>query len=210
MERATVYRAISAPTALVGGLSALGVSGWLLSRLGYFGVDRDAAITAREFILPWLLALLITGAANAFFVWREAGRDHRPSFSPGLRLAMRSIIPSFLVAAAITFVAWRSPTDLDAPTVLGLSWIAFYGLALLATMNFAPRSLVILGGSFVFTAMLWLLLLSSPLLPNIEAMHGYAGASFAMGLTFGVFHLIYAACSWTRGSRAHEQSIDPA
>jgi hypothetical protein len=200
MERATVYRAISAPTALVGGFCSLGVSGWTLAKAGYIGPtpDRAGALDSRDFIWPWLGALLITAAANTFFIWREARRARRTFLSPGLRLALRSLIPSFFVAAAVTFVAWRNPMDLNGPTVLGLTWIAFYGLALLATINFAPESLVMLGRSFVFVAVFWLLLLSSPLL-EIDEIRGYVGASFAMGLTFGVFHVVYAIFTWTRG-----------
>ena len=211
MERATIYRAISAPTAFIGGLASLAVSGWLLSKSGFFGstLDQEGALTSQDFIKPWLLALLLTAAANTFFIWRQERRERRPFLSPGLRLALRSLVPSFFVAAAITFVAWRNPTDLDGPTVLALSWISFYGLGLLATLSFAPRSLVLLGGSFVFTAVLWLLLLSSPALPDIAAMRGYVGASFAMGLTFGVFHLIYAACAWSAGRMAIGTTLTP-
>ena len=197
MERATIYRAISAPTALIGGLSSLAASMWMLRRAGIIGTgDRAGAFSTRDFIGPWLVVLLVTLGANTFFVWREAHRGGRPFFSPGLRLAWRSVIPSILIAAAITFVGWRNPSDLEGPTILGLAWIGCYGVALLSTMTFAPRSLVVLGGSFVFTAVFWLLILSSPALPPIEELRGYVGANFAMGLTFGLFHLIYAACSW--------------
>lgn len=204
MERATVYRAISAPTALVGGLSALALTIWTLWRSGYLGAegDRELAVTAREFILPWLVPLVLTCAANTLFIWREAQRDQRAFVSAGLRLALRSILPNFFVAAAITFVIWRNPADLEGPTVLGLSWIAFYGLALLSTMNFAPRSLIILGASFVFIDVIWLLLLSSPTM-ELDNLRGARGATLAMGLTFGLFHLIYAICTW-RPVRAAE------
>lgn len=211
MERATVYRAISAPTAFVGGLSALGVSGFMLSKTGYIGAppERPVFLDARDFIAPWLVALLLTGTANLLFIWREARRDRRPFLSPGLRLAFRSLLPSFFVAGAITFVAWRNPNALDGPTILGLSWIAFYGLGLLATMNFAPRSLVILGGSFVVVSVLWLFLLSSPVLPDFEELRGYVGASFAMGLTFGLFHLIYAVGAWSSARSAPAPPLAP-
>jgi hypothetical protein len=206
MERATLYRAISAPTALVGGLCALGVSGWALSQAGYIGHGIERALTTRSFITPWLIALLITGGANAFFISREARRDGRAFISAGLRLAIRSIVPSVFLAAAITFVVWRNELDPDGPTILGLSWIGLYGLGLLATMNFAPRSLVILGGSFVFVSVLWLMLLSSPWLPEIDEIRGYVGGTFAMGLTFGLFHLLYAIGTWTTRSSAANPS----
>jgi hypothetical protein len=207
MERATVYRAISAPTALVGGLSALAVSFWLLSRTGG---DIDNAFTAGftmgVFLPAWLCALVTTIGANILFLWREAQRDQRPFLSPGLRLAIRSIMPSIFVAAAVTFVVWRDPfNNLDAPYVLGLTWTACYGLALLSTMNFAPQSLSVLGWAFVVSAVLWLLVLSSPNLRTIDALRGASGATLPLALTFGIFHLIYAACTWPRRSRSRRE-----
>src|SRR4051812_30903729 len=128
MERVTVYRAISAPTALVGGLAALAVAALMLRRIGMFGgADRDVPLTSRDFIVWWIIALLVTGAANTYFLWREATRDQRPFFSSGLRLALRSLLPAVVLAAAVTFVAWRNPSDLDGPLILALTWIACYG-----------------------------------------------------------------------------------
>ncbi|MFN2507377.1 MAG: hypothetical protein ABR589_01230 [Chthoniobacterales bacterium] len=201
LERVTVYRAISAPTALVGGVASLIVAIWMLWRTGFIGSgETDVALTARDFITPWLLPLVLTGFANTFFIWREARRDQRPFLSAGLRLALRSLLPAMLIGAAITYVAWRNPTHLDGPVVVALSWISFYGLALLATMNFAPRSLSILGWSFVITAVVWLLLLSAPTLPAVEVLHGQSGANLAMGLTFGVYHLLYVVCILSGGT----------
>lgn len=190
MERATVYRAISAPTALVGGLSALAASAWLLSR----NAGMTIAAANREFMFAWFAALAVTVAANTAFLWQGARKDDRPFFSPGLRLAMRSVIPALFVAAGLTFTLRDGP---GAPTALALSWICLYGLALLSTMNFAPRSLSILGWCFVLTATLWqLLLVYSP--EPIAVLRGVRGATLAMVITFGVFHLVYAACIWSR------------
>ena len=208
MERATIYRAISAPTALVGGLCALAVSGYLLARGGYFGSAETGAslLTTHDFVPPWICALLVTGAANLWFLRRESSRGDRPFLSPGLRLALRSIIPSILVAAIVTLVIWRNPVALDGPTFLGLSWVGFYGLALLATMNFAPKSLTMLGAGFLLVALLWLVLLSSPALMEVEAVQRYLDPRVVMALTFGLFHLIYAACAWRP---AREEQVDP-
>ena len=60
MERATIYRAISAPTALVGGLLALGssVALWLLDR----SRPADAIpLDGRWFALIWLVVLARSG-----------------------------------------------------------------------------------------------------------------------------------------------------
>ena len=70
-------------------------------------------------------------------------------------------------------------------------WIGFYGLALIATQHFAPRSLVFLGWAFLITAAAMIVAsrqleyYATPLVPNL-----------AMGVTFGLYHLIYAACVW--------------
>jgi hypothetical protein len=207
MERVTVYRAISAPTALVGGLSSVAVATWMLWRTGFFrSTEQDVPLSARDFILPWLVPLLLTAAANTFFIWREAQRDARPFLSSGLRLALRSLLPAMLVGAAITFVFWRNPHDLSAPVVLALSWIGCYGVALLGTMTFAPRSLAILAWSFVMTGVIWLLLLSAPTLPDMPLLTGAYGASLAMGLTFGLYHLLYAIGTWS--SRAKTPPLE--
>ena len=198
MERVTVYRAISAPTALVGGLSSALAAWWILEQSGFIGdIIQERPITTRDFISIWFLPLLLTASANTFFLRREAGRAGRPFLSPGLRLALRSLLPALLVGAAVTFIAWRNPSDLDGPLILALTWTSCYGLALLGTANFAPRSLTILGWSFVVTAVFWLLLLSAPTVPYIPLVHGQVGATLIMGLTFGFYHLLYALGTWS-------------
>lgn len=197
LERAPIYRAVSVRAALVGGLASLSASIWMLRRAGVIGSsERVGAFSTRDFIEPWLVVFLITCGTNIFFLWRAARRDRPSFFSAGSTLAWKSISPSLLIAAAVTFIGWRNPSDLEGPTIMGLTWMGCYGVALLSTMTFAPRSLLVLGGSFVFASVFWLLILSSPALPPIEELRGYVGANFAMGLTFGFFHLIYAAFAW--------------
>lgn len=105
MERGTIYRAISVPTALVGGLSAIAVSGFLSKGAVFCTQEtREALLTTRTFVPPWIFALLVPGAANLWFLRRESSRSQRPFVSPGLRLALRSIVPSVLIAAVITLV----------------------------------------------------------------------------------------------------------
>ena len=196
MERATVYRAISAPTALVGGVAALLASAWIISRLyNSAGVTTDQM--NRDFIIGWFAALGVTAVANTLFLWRGAVRDRRPFFSSGLRLALRSILPSILVAAAVTLVVCRQPS-LFAPGVLSVVWMCLYGLALLATTTFSPRSLSVLGWAFVIAGCSWLLLLSTELLVGSLTGVVHRAATLAMAFTFGLFHLVYAACTWSR------------
>ncbi|MEI9998230.1 MAG: hypothetical protein WDO13_03200 [Verrucomicrobiota bacterium] len=61
-----------------------------------------------------------------------------------MKLAATSLAPAFILAGIATVF-------LPAPEVLAIIWITFYGLGLLATQHFAPRSLVLLGLAFFVT-----------------------------------------------------------
>jgi len=180
MERATIYRAISAPTALVGGILSLVAS--------VFVPDGDA----RGFILGWLLVLVATLAANTWFIHQKARREGGKIFSSGLRLAIRSAAPALLVAAVFTGSLWYEGGSKPICVLMAAVWGMFYGLALLSTGTFAPRSLIILGWTFLVTS-----LVAQPLADHWAAVPDHA-AALLMGLTFGVYHLTYAACTWPR------------
>ena len=194
MERATVYRAISAPAALVAGfLSIFAAAAIYLN--GQTGINRLAQ--GRAFAAIWLVVLILAVAANAFFIWREAKKDDRPFVSSGMKLTLRAIAPNLLIPAAVTLWFLISGYKGAAEQELVVVWIAFYGLALLSTGLFAPRSLVCLGWAFLLSA------LALPALRNVVGDLPANLPNIAMGITFGVYHLIYAVCAWPR-KRADE------
>lgn len=203
MERATVYRAISAPTALVGGLLSL-----LSAALIHLTTEPDnlnllgRAIRPREFAFIWLDVLMLTVIANAFFVWREAKSSGRPFISSGMKLALRAIAPNLIVPSLFTLWFLRVGFLGGVELQLVVIWVVFYGLALLSTALFAPRSLSILGWAFLLTGVF------VPVLGN--AVEGLPDdvPNLVMGLTFGLYHLIYAACTWSRkGDVAGDQPV---
>jgi hypothetical protein len=191
MERATVYRAISAPAALVAGLlSIFAASAIYLNDQTRLSINRP--VQGRAFAAIWLAVLAIAVATNAFFIWREAKKDGRPFISSGMRLSLRAIAPTLIIPAAITVwflvSGYKGATEQE----LVVAWIAFYGLALLSTGLFAPRSLVCLGWAFLLTA------LALPALKNAVGDLPANLPNIAMGITFGLYHLIYAVCAWPR------------
>ena len=203
MERATIYRAISAPTAFIGGLLALTTSGviWLLDRAhASAGASR---FDARFFAEIWLVNLAIVLAVNAFFVRQEAVRAGHGLLSPGARLAARAVAPFLLIPAATTIWFFRNAEPIDEEIMVAV-WIMFYGLCLLATALFAPRSLVILGWAFLLSGLAFLFwpksFASDPrgILPNL-----------AMGATFGFYHLIYAVAVWSKMRAAAPDVLVP-
>ena len=192
MERATIYRAISAPTAFIGGLIAVATSTtiWLFDRA--HASTGAPAFDARNFAEIWLVDLAIVLTINAYFLRQEATHAGRVFLSPGARLTLRAIAPCLLIPAATTIWFFRNAEPIDEEILVAV-WIMFYGLCLLATALFAPRSLVILGWAFLLSGLVFLFwpksLTADPrgLLPDL-----------AMGVTFGFYHLVYAVVVWSK------------
>lgn len=198
MERATIYRAISAPTALVGGLLSLVLAA---SMLRWQAGDLGRNVDSRQYFVLWSLVFLVTLAANMVFIVRGTRTRGESPFSPGMRLAIRSIVPGFFAGAATS--ACLTVTT-DQPILPTLMWLVFYGLGLLATMSFAPRSIIVLGWAFLFTGVgLFIYLMNQSILPGVELPTPLRFfPATIMGATFGVYHLVYAAVVWTR-DRSH-------
>lgn len=173
LERATVYRAISVP-----GAAACGVVSAFTAALAWQAEPR-------VWQASWLSALALVAAANTGILWRQARREQRPFVSSGFRLALRGLLPP-LVAGGVCGLLW-----IDEPLRAGPLWALFYGLALLATREFAPRSLVWLGQVFFLTGLAALVV--QPLLLARFPEAGPSLASLFMALSFGGFHLVYAA-----------------
>src|SRR5438270_10750829 len=88
MERATIYRAISAPTALVGGLCSVLFGAWLYFRWRPLPAGREEAEFGRIFVAGWLGVLAVTALANALFIRNSARRRNEPFLSSGMRKAL--------------------------------------------------------------------------------------------------------------------------
>lgn len=184
MERANIYRAVSATAALTGGLLAMAVA--------YYGVQGEGKraeehLGARGFLLLWLSVLMVSGLANLVLLMREAGGKGQPFLSDGLRMALRAIVPPLLTGGVfgICLIWFESRVELAT-----LIWIVCYGLALQGTVSFAPKSIIHLARAFLVTGqvltVIWFwrgaFLFTNPVVE----------ASALMGLTFGLFHVVYA------------------
>jgi hypothetical protein len=201
MERVTVYRAVAAPSALVAGVLSL-----LAAGIVYYNNEvhpfLGRTVRPREFAVLWLVVLIIAGLANAYFLWREAERDGRPFVSSGMKLALGAIAPNLLIPAAFTVwffqTGYLGAQELELVTV----WVAFYGLGLLATSLFAPRSLALLGWAFLLTA------LATPVFGDAIDRLTDDVPDTIMGLSFGLYHLIYAFATWSRSDSI--RAVQPA
>jgi hypothetical protein len=186
MERSTHYRAISAPGALVGGLLSAGAGTWMAVR-DYHGKACD-----RCELQVWLIVLGLTAAVNLFFVWRTERRPEQPYFSSRALWALRALAPSFILAALVSL-----PLSQISLYATGLVWAGGYALGLLAASHFAPKSLQHLGRAFYVATVAGL---AQPfIVPNFGShLSGSLYFELFMAVTFGLFHLVYAALTWPR------------
>jgi hypothetical protein len=196
MEKSTIYRAISAPTALVGGASAS------LVGLLFLTVFKAHAGDPFIFFGAWAAVLAVTGVANTWFVRQDAIRRGDRFISPGMKMALWALAPSHLTAAFATVLAavlTRNFAVQNVYQVLPALWSVLYGLGLLATAHFAPHSLRKLGWCFL----LFGLAATGWWFTPAEFHFGLEGGQMShavMAFSFGLFHLIYAACTWPRAT----------
>ena len=195
MERATVYRAISVPTAFIGGMLSVAAFGGVF----YLQKSQQRLLTAHEFIDLWLVILFLTVLANAIFLFLQARRRDEPFFSSGMKLASRSLAPAFLTAGLLTLTVHQ-------PLRLATIWLMLYGIGLLSTQHFAPRSLIALGAAFLFAAggSIGFGRQIGALAGSIEP--STLAASGLMAATFGGFHLVYAVTVWALGEAREPSS----
>jgi len=193
MEKATIYRAISAPTALIGGVASTLFGAWLYFHRRPLPIGGEEQEFSRLFLMGWVAVLAVTAVANFWLIWRAAGRRGERFISPAMRKALWALLPPMLCGAFFTVLMARST---NSPSISSLPqyWMVFYGLGLLATAQFSPRSISVLGWCFLFAGFL-----SFVIQGWLEwGAHRLTAANLMMLATFGVFHLIYAACTWPR------------
>ncbi|CAN5330597.1 hypothetical protein BH23VER1_BH23VER1_06200 [soil metagenome] len=175
MERANVYEAISAPTALFAGSLAT-AAGCALAP-----VPSSPAF----FVGIWGLAFVAVNIFNVVALKRRARRRGEPFVSGGMKLTLRAVAPPLAAGALVGAALAALPAPLLSATAA--IWITCYGLALCATAPFAPAALPRLGLAFVLTGVP--LILASPTVPAEDASKV---AWLSMAATFGIYHLAYA------------------
>ncbi|WP_395737786.1 hypothetical protein [Prosthecobacter sp.] len=199
MEKAHIYRAVSAPAAFTGGVLALVASGWPVWHA--LRNNGDAVMCDHCFLITWLLILGIASALNTFLLFKEARRRSQPFVSAGMRMALRAFVPPMLVGGSIGIGLIVFLQNLTLATLI---WALCYGLALLSTASFSPRSLIRLGWAFVLTGLViffaWAAYSDVRLLSN-----DLGPASLVMGLTFGLLHVVYGLAVFFSSQPPEEQ-----
>ena len=148
MERATVYRTISWPTALGGGTLATILSAVLFLREQadlVNGTVEQKGIAPGAWIMCWIVALILTAVFNGFLISRKSRSEKRPFFSPGLKMALRAFVPPMLAGGIIGIALTLSVT----PAIGASLWVIFYVFSLHATLGLFPDSIPLVVGLFL-------------------------------------------------------------
>lgn len=186
MEKAHIYRAVSAPAALLGGVLALGATLWPVVHAAQ--THGDAAFSNTTFLIIWHGILAACTVLNVVLLAREAARRGQSLVSDGMKMALRAVSPPLIVGGVLAggLVIW-----LQNLTLAALIWVLCYGLALLATASFSPKSLTRLGWAFVIAGLVLFLAWASN--GEVRDLRTDLGpASLVMALTFGLLHIVYA------------------
>jgi hypothetical protein len=191
LEKSQVYRAISAPAALCGGILALAAA---LITINVFSPPLAGRLDPKTFLSLWLAILVITSALNFYLLSREAASRSQPFFSEGMRMALRAFLPPMLVGGVLGICLIWYGADVN---LASLIWILCYGLALLSTSHFSPRSLVRLGWAFVIVGMVLTIGYFAQLGFALPVSSPVPGSIF-LGLTFGLLHIAYAIAVFIR------------
>lgn len=189
IERGETYRAIFARAAFIGGLLSI------LTATGMYVNDEvtrflDRPIGPREFAFAWLSVFVMTTVIAVGLLCRAARGNN--DGSARMQFGLRSVAPFALIPVA--FSGWFFATgylgaaELDLVTV----WVVSYGLILLSIAFFLPRSIASLGWAFLLTG------LSVPVLADKIDNWVDNVPTVLMGLTFGIYHLIFAAVTCLR------------
>jgi hypothetical protein len=187
LERSQVYRAISAPAALVGGVLSLAVAARIYFLEG---------VSPTRFLLIWMAVLLVTAKLNALLLFRAALEKKRPFLSAEMKLALKTLMPALVGPGLLGLIIGYTRGDLVAASLI---WIIGYGCALLATASFSPPSLTRLGGCFVAVGLLFAIVEALP--SEMGPALGATSAAMLMGLTFGLLHLVYGTVILLRPGR---------
>ena len=181
MEKANIYRALSAPAAIFGGALAM------LIGLYFFVQDqREIYVSGYEFFWTWVIALVIGDSFNGFLLFRRARKEGVNFFSSGLKHTCFACAPAAIAGGIISYEVVEQEVELCA-----LVWVLCYGVAILAMGGAAPRSLRRLGWAFLISGCIIFLgwMKYGPAISARLGINEIGAGAMMMMMTFGLLHL---------------------
>jgi hypothetical protein len=157
---------------------------WRISQI--YADHPPAAL--RAYLVVWGGVFLVALAGVIGLTRLREIRKGMPFWSPAKRKVLATILPPFLAGVGLTAaIALRSHAT-AAGNEWGLIpaiWMIFYGLACWQVGAFSLIEVRVMGAAFILAAC-------------ITAASLQANPYWALGLTFGAFHIVYGIVVWIR------------
>ena len=183
MEKATIYRALSAPAAIFGGLLAMLIGFYFL-----YHDQKEIYVSGYKFFWTWAIALIIGDCFNGFLLFRRARKEGVTFLSSGLKHTCFACAPAAIAGGIISYEVVEQEIELCA-----LVWVLCYGVAILSMGGAAPRSLRRLGWAFLISGSVIFLVWMKygPAMSAILGINTLGAGAVMMMLTFGLLHLVH-------------------
>ncbi len=177
-SKEAAYYQLSGSLALLTGILSICVAAylWIQSQSGF-------EITNLKFYLLWLS---VAGVCTAmFFIFLRPRFSNSSGLSHRAQATLKLIAPALLSGTLIPL--WLGLSG-HRQAYIATHWMIFYGLALLSTASFAPRSILALGWGFLASG---LLAMAVVIFGHDLRVFDTRTAALFMFWTFGLLHLLY-------------------
>jgi len=184
-ESMAAYRVLSARVAIFSGVLAVGTGIYQIWRGQHGGV-----LLGNTFYWDWVKVLLAVAAFAVVLLWMKAKGDGKPFCSTGMRRVVLAFSPAMLAGAVVSY---EMVSGYDEYELCVLSWVLFYGVALLAVGQVVPRPLRGPGWNFFITGLVITLVwrrYGAALAPQLGVGEAETAAAI-MVVTFGLLHLVH-------------------
>lgn len=132
-----------------------------------------------HWLVVWLLAAVVAAGVGGALLLRQPSLSSLTIGGAPIRRFAIGLLPSLFAGAVMTFVLWSSGMQWTIPG----TWLLLYGCGLIAASAATARSIGILGGSFVATGLLALLLPQTLQILMLGA--GFGGLHMLFGYLVG-------------------------
>lgn len=132
-----------------------------------------------HWLIVWLLAAVVAAGLGTALLLRQPSLSSLTIGGAPIRRFAIGLLPSLFAGAVMTFVLWSNGMQRTIPG----TWMLLYGCGLIAASAATARTIGILGGSFVATGLLALLLPEDLQILMLGA--GFGGLHILFGYLMG-------------------------
>jgi hypothetical protein len=152
----------------------------------------ESTTNMHQYIAVWIATAAVCVVLTAIKTINSSRRAHGALASAMLQSAVQQFLPSLVAGGLLTIALLQvAPQDL---WMIPALWHIVFSLGVFASLRFLPRPIFLVG--------VWYLACGLACLALAAPLH--ANSPWAMGIPYGVGHLLVAAILWQR--RTSEQS----